>query len=101
MKQDPSTDLLDQDLTPRFRWRWAEHGIYLGVCGVIGILVLGLHMVPRPAKRPIFPVIVETIRVRYIAAADEPPEVEDPFHDPRVIRPFVKAKAKPDGRRPM
>jgi hypothetical protein len=100
MNQDPKTEL-DEDLTPRFRWRWGEHGIYLGVCSTIGLLVLGLYMMPRPPKRPIFPMIVETIRVRYIAAADEPPEKEDPFHDPRVIRPFVKAIAKAAGGRSM
>lgn len=100
MNQDHAPDL-DEDLTPRFHWRWSEHGIYLGVCSVIGLLVFGLHMVPRPVKRPIFPLIVETIRVRYIAAADIPPEREDPFHDPRVIRPFVKPTAKPGGGRSM
>ena len=100
MNQDLSSNL-DEDLTPRFHWRWSEHGIYLGVCSIIGLVVFGLHMVPRPAKRPIFPLILETIPVRYIAAADEPPEKEDPFHDPRVIRPFVKPTAQPNGRRPM
>jgi hypothetical protein len=79
--------LPDEDLTPRFQWRWGEHGIYLGVCGIIGLLVLALHVVPTPPMRRCGPELVEVIQVRYLTAADEPPEKEDPFHDPRLIRP--------------
>ncbi len=82
--------LPDEDLTPHFRWRWGEHGIYLGVCSFIGLLVLTLHLLPAPAKRGLDPACFDFIQVRYIAAADEAPD--DPFranplHDPRLIRP--------------
>ena len=76
----------DEDLTPHFHWRWGEHGIYLAVCSVIGLLVLGLHALPRPPKPRLNPAIVEVIQVRYLTAADEPPTKDEPFHDPRLIR---------------
>jgi hypothetical protein len=76
---------IDEDLTPRFRWRWNEHGIYLGVCSLLGAFVFTLHLLPAPARRPFTP--LEVIQVRYLTAADEPPEEIDPFHDPRVIQP--------------
>lgn len=76
---------IDEDLTPRFRWRWNEHGIYLGVCGLIGAFVLTLHLLPAPVRQTFTP--LEVIKVHYLTAADEPPEEIDPFHDPRVIRP--------------
>jgi hypothetical protein len=82
----PNPGFPDEDLTPHFHWRWREHGIYLGVCSIIGLLVLALHLVPRPAKRGLDPRLVQMIQVRYVAAADEPPEPYDPFHDPRLIR---------------
>jgi hypothetical protein len=77
---------LDEDLTPRFHWRWGEHGIYLAVCSVIGLFVLVLYVLPTPPKRELDPRLVELIRVRYLTAADEPPEKEDPLRDPRLIR---------------
>jgi hypothetical protein len=76
----------DEDLTLRFRWRWAEHGIYLAVSSIIGLAVLGLWTMPRPSAQRFNPATCETIRARYIAADDEPPEPYDPFHDARVIR---------------
>jgi hypothetical protein len=79
-------DELDQDLTPHFHWRWGEHGIYLGVCSVIGLFVLGLHVLPAPPKPHLDLSLVQVIPVRYIAAADEAPEPQDPFHDPRLVR---------------
>jgi hypothetical protein len=82
-------DLLpDEDLTPHFRWRWGEHGIYLGVCSLIGLFVLTLHLLP--AKRRWNPGNFDFIHVRYLAAADELPGDSfeaDPFRDPRLIRP--------------
>ncbi len=78
---------LDEDLTPRFRWRWHEHGIYLGVSGIIALFVLGLHLMPRAPQRPAGPHIVEVIQVRYLASADEPPEPYDPLRDTRLLRP--------------
>jgi hypothetical protein len=82
--------LLDEDLTPRFHWRWGEHGIYLCVCSVIGLLVLALYTWRMPPKRPLNPHAVELIHVRYLTAADEPPEKYDPFRDTRLIRPPKK-----------
>jgi hypothetical protein len=80
--------ILDEDLTPRFRWRWGEHGIYLAVCSAIGLMVLTLtHAFPVPPKRTFNPHTVELIQVRYLTAADEPPEKEEPFRDTRLIRP--------------
>ncbi len=80
-----SQQACDEDLTLRFRWRWAEHGIYLAVSSVIGLAVLGLWSMPRAAPKTFDPMTCETIRARYIAAADEPPEPYDPFHDTRLI----------------
>lgn len=80
----------DEDLTPRFRWRWAEHGIYLAVSSIIGLAVLGLWHMPRTAPRSFTPATCETIQARYIAAADEPPEPYDPFHDTRVNRGYLR-----------
>lgn len=76
--------VLDEDLTAHFKWRWNEHGIYLGVCIVIGLLVLALQMVPAPRRYN--PAQIDFIHVNYVAAADEPAEVLDPFHDTRLIR---------------
>jgi len=76
---------LDEDLTLHFRWRWAEHGIYLAVSSIIGLAVLALWHMPRSAPQAFDPATCETIRARYIAAADEPPEPYDPFEDTRVI----------------
>jgi hypothetical protein len=78
--------ILDEDLTPHFHWRWGEHGIYLAVCSVLGLAVLALYTLPIRSKRPFDPHAVELIQVRYLTAADEPPEKNDPFHDPRLIR---------------
>jgi hypothetical protein len=86
---------MDEDLTPRFRWRWHEHGVYLGVCTVIGTFVLMLHMLPEPPRRPIAPLVWDLIHVRYLSSVDEPPMREDPFHDPRVIQPRRKAVQRP------
>jgi len=79
-----------EDLTPHFRWRWREHGIYLGVCSFIGLFVLVLHLLPAPPKRAFDPANFDFIHIHYIAAADQPPEdplERDPFRDPRLIRP--------------
>ncbi len=76
----------DEDLTLHFKWRWAEHGIYLAVSSIIGLAVLGLWYLPRLTPKSFDPATCETIRAHYIAAADEPPEPYDPFHDTRVIR---------------
>ena len=79
---------LDEDLTPRFHWRWGEHGIYLAVCSAIGLMVLALTQAfPAPPKKKFNPHMVELIQVRYLTAADEPPEKEEPFRDTRLIRP--------------
>jgi hypothetical protein len=75
----------DEDLTPHFQWRWGEHGIYLAVCSIIGLFVLGLHALPTPPKRNLYPTVVEVIQVRYLTAA-EPAAADEPFHDPRLIR---------------
>jgi hypothetical protein len=83
----------DEDLRARFRWRWGEHGIYLGVCSFIGLCVLGLHFVPGPPKRAFDPANFDFIHVRYVAVADEPiddPFKANPFRDPRLIRPLAK-----------
>jgi hypothetical protein len=77
---------LDEDLAPHFHWRWGEHGIYLAVCSAIGLLVMALHVVPPPAKPRFDPHMVELIQVRYLTAADEAPEKDDPLRDPRLIR---------------
>ncbi len=81
------------DLTPHFHWRWGEHGIYLGFSSLIGLFVLALHLVPTPAKRRFDPTLVEVIQVRYVALADEPPEADDPLHDPRLVRPHDRPRA--------
>ncbi len=86
---EPNQPVFDEDLSPRFRWRWSEHGIYLVVCTVIALLVFGLFMLPRTPKKSAGPMIIEVIHVRY--AFDEPAEKDDPFHDPRIIRPYRKA----------
>jgi hypothetical protein len=94
----------DEDLTPHFHWRWGEHGIYLGVCSFIGLFVLTLHMLPTPAKRRFNPADFDFIQVRYIAAADQPPEdsfKEDPFRDPRLIHPARKQAQERIGRPKM
>lgn len=87
MSQEPACD---EDLTPHFRWRWAEHGIYLAVSSIIGLAVLGLWTMPRPPQQRFNPATVETIRARYIATADEPPEPFDPFQDTRVLRGYER-----------
>ena len=86
---------LDEDLTLHFRWRWAEHGIYLAVCSAIGLFVLALHVVP-PRDKPRFdPHLCDIIQVRYLSAADEIPEAYDPLRDPRLIRlPRTQAQGK-------
>lgn len=87
MSSEPACD---EDLTLRFRWRWAEHGIYLAVSSLIGLAVLGLWTMPRPAKPLFNPATCETIRARYIAAVDEPAEPFDPFRDTRVLRSYER-----------
>jgi hypothetical protein len=78
--------VLDEDLTPRFHWRWNEHGLYLAVCSVIGLFTLALYLW-RPVPSPRSGVcVMELIHVRYLLAADEPPEREQPFRDTRVIQ---------------
>jgi hypothetical protein len=91
---------LDVDLTPRFHWRWNEHGIHLGVCAIIGLLVLGLYRLPRTPKPPMGPTVVEVIQVRYVATSDEPAERDDPFRDTRLIRPYKKTPER-QGHRAM
>ncbi len=76
---------LDEDLTPRFRWRWSEHGIYLGVCGFLGLFVAALHVLPLSSKRPLNPADFDFIQVRYMSAADQPPAKAEPFRDPRLF----------------
>jgi hypothetical protein len=93
MSQDDDLSL-DVDLTPRFHWRWNEHGIYLGVCAIITLLVLGLYRLPRPPQRHLGPTVVEIIQVRYVAASDEPAEKDDPFRDTRLIRPYKRPPAR-------
>jgi hypothetical protein len=86
----------DQDLTLRFHWRWGEHGIYLGVCVILGLLVLGLYAMPRAPKRQPGPKVVELIQVRYLTVADEVSENADPFHDTRLIRrPRTQVRERP------
>jgi hypothetical protein len=87
MSQEPA---YDEDLTLRFRWRWAEHGIYLAVSSIIGLAVLGLWFMPRSSPQRFNPATCETIQARYIAAAEEPPEPFDPFHDTRVLRGYER-----------
>jgi hypothetical protein len=77
--------LSDEDLTLRFRWHWSEHGIYVGVCGLIGLLVSALYVYPTSSQKRFDPTFFSFIQTRYVAPADEPPEKEDPFRDPRVI----------------
>ena len=100
MSQD-DLPILDEDLTPHFHWRWGEHGIYLAVCSIIGLLVLALYFMPRPPKRRFNPHLVELIQVRYLSAADEPPEMDDPLRDPRLIRLPRKQVQERDVRRGM
>jgi hypothetical protein len=76
----------DEDLTLRFRWRWGEHGIYLAVCSIIGLVVLALYMWRLPAHRRFRPELVDLIHVRYLTAADEPANKDEPFRDTRLIR---------------
>lgn len=97
MSQD-NGPILDEDLTLRFHWRWGEHGIYLAVCSVIGLFMLALHLVPAPAKRTFNPHLVELIQVRYLTAAEEPPEQDDPLRDPRLIRPRKHLQERSNGR---
>lgn len=87
MSQQPA---YDEDLTLRFRWRWAEHGIYLAVSSIIGLAVLGLWTMPRSAPQRFNPATCATIQARYIALADEPPEPFDPFHDTRVLSGYER-----------
>jgi len=77
----------DEDLTLHFRWRWGEHGIYLAVCSIIGLFVLALYLWRMPAKRRFHPELVELIQVRYLTAADEMGNQDEPFRDTRLIRP--------------
>jgi len=81
---------LDEDLTLRFHWRWHEHGIYLAVCSIIGLLVLGLHMLPTSSSRRFRPELYDMIHVRYLTTVDDIAEKDDPFHDPRLIRIPIK-----------
>jgi hypothetical protein len=74
----------DQDLTPRFRWRWREHGIYLGVCSFIGLFVVALHVLP-PSSRRFSPADFDFIQVRYMSAADQAPAQSETFRDPRLL----------------
>ena len=80
---------LDEDLKPRFRWRWGEHGIYLGVCSVIGLLVLALHVLPLSNRRAFRPEDFAFVAVRYMSAATATPPQDEPFHDPRLVRPLA------------
>jgi hypothetical protein len=79
--------LSDEDLTLRFRWRWSEHGIYLGVCGLLVLLVSALYLYPTAPEKRFNPGLFSFIQTHYVAPADEPPEKEDPFRDPRVMHP--------------
>jgi hypothetical protein len=78
--------ILNEDLTPHFRWRWGEHGIYLGVCSFIGLFVLALHVLPLSSHRSFRPEDFAFIQARYMSAADAPPAPDEPFHDPRLLR---------------
>jgi hypothetical protein len=84
-----SQQACDEDLTLHFRWRWAEHGIYLAVSSTIGLAVLGLWFMPRTPKG-FDPSAWDTIPAHYVATADEAPEPFDPFHDTRVVRGYVR-----------
>jgi hypothetical protein len=76
----------DEDLTPHFRWRWGEHGIYLAVSSFIGLFVLALHVLPLSSRRMINPGDFDFVQARYMSATDEPPAKEEPFRDPRLLR---------------
>ena len=91
----------DEDLTLRFRWRWGEHGIYLAVCSIIGLFVLALYMWRLPAHRRFRPELVDLIHVRYLTAADEPANKDEPFRDTRLIRPLRKQVQERPIRRSM
>lgn len=84
---------LDEDLTPRFRWRWREHGIYLAVCSIIGLFVLALHVLPLSNRRAFRPEDFAFVAVRYMSAADDAPPKDEPFQDPRLVRPPTSATA--------
>ena len=58
-------DFLAVDLRPHFRWRWQEHGIYLGVCSVFVAIGTALALVPPSVPGGIAPQIVEVILSRY------------------------------------
>jgi hypothetical protein len=85
----PMRDALldDEDLEPHFHWRWNEHGIYLAVCTLIGAFVLMLQLLPTSNRERFDPSMFEMVRVHYLTSATEPAETDDPFHDPRPIRP--------------
>lgn len=83
----PTSNPADEDLTPHFRWRWNEHGIYLAVCGAIALFVAVLQIVHMTGKRRFDPAAVDLIQVHYLATANEVLEPEGPFHDPRLLPP--------------
>jgi Ca-activated chloride channel family protein len=53
------------DLTRHFRWRWQEHGIYLGVCAVFGLVAAMVALLPPPSDRDKLD-LSDTILSRYV-----------------------------------
>jgi hypothetical protein len=47
--------------------------------------VSALYVYPTSSQKRFDPTFFSFIQTRYVAPADEPPEKEDPFRDPRVI----------------
>lgn len=92
---DPNFTPDDQDLTPRFRWRWNEHGIYLAVCGAIALFVAVLELVHMTGQRRFDLSAVDLIPVRYIATASEPLSPQGPFRDPRLLPPIGRSQPRP------
>jgi hypothetical protein len=92
---DPSFTPEDQDLTPRFRWRWNEHGIYLAVCGAIALFVAVLEIVHMTGQRRFDLSAVDLIPVRYIASASEPLSPQGSFRDPRLLSPARPSQPQP------
>lgn len=92
----PTSTPADEDLTPHFRWRWSEHGIYLAVCGAIALFVAVLEIVHLTGKRRFDPTAVDLIHVRYVATADQAIAAEGPFRDPRLLPPARRAQPGSD-----
>jgi Ca-activated chloride channel homolog len=68
----------DEDCTLHFRWRWGEHGIYLGVCSTVGVCVLLLHILPLHEKqRRCAADLLDFIRADYRHATAVKPSAEE------------------------